>query len=216
MSIRIPKSGIYRDLLNLLLLLRPRRILCLVLPIIRDFSTECIQFNLKWFNNILDHPIKWIKIQYASITSQILLSSIFLSEILHNKIKSIFSTKYVTIMIVTLTKCVHVFYLPNIESVVDLTYIFCACFNQKKKCNKWLVWKLMHSENILIHLIPDDVVTGIFSVTNRHPSTGSQNSLEHFGWHLPPHFSPKLPGGQDLLQSFPKYPGLHAAKWIFF
>lgn len=64
-------------------------------------------------------------------------------------------------------------------------------------------------------LIPGNVVIGIFSVINRHPFTGSQNSLEHFGRHLPPHLFPKLPGGQDVLQNSPKKPGLHAAKYFF-
>lgn len=50
-----------------------------------------------------------------------------------------------------------------------------------------------------------------FSIIRRHPFTGSQNSFVHLGKHLPPHLSPNLPSGQDLLQNLPKYPGAQAA-----
>lgn len=73
--------------------------------------------------------IKWIKTQYALITLS--LSKEFISEIQQNE-KS-FLTKYVTIMIVSLTKFVHVFNLPNTKGVVYFTYMFCAGFDQKKK-----------------------------------------------------------------------------------
>lgn len=50
-----------------------------------------------------------------------------------------------------------------------------------------------------------------FSIIRRHPLTGSQKSFVHLGKHLPPHLSPNLPSGQDLLQNLPKYPGAQAA-----
>lgn len=50
-----------------------------------------------------------------------------------------------------------------------------------------------------------------FSIIRRHPLPGSQKSFVHLGKHLPPHLSPNLPSGQDLLQNLPKYPGAQAA-----
>lgn len=43
------------------------------------------------------------------------------------------------------------------------------------------------------------------SVFFEHPITGSQSSFLHSGRHLPAHFSPNLPRGQDL-QFLPKNP----------